>query len=135
MIYLTIIVAICSACLTYFLSLHLKKGPVLASAIITLASGLLMPHFFTEGGTLALVATTASYAAMVSAIKFPKLIEMVAVGAICGLIFTLTQNVFVGVGGRLGSIAAISGFSWFGIKQIMEKFMGENKVPMNILEK
>ena len=86
---------------------------------------MLLPHFFIEGDTLALAATTASYAAMVSTIKFPKLIEMVAIGCICGIVFNLTQDVFVGVGGRLGSIAAIAGFSWFGLKQIIEKFMGK----------
>jgi ABC-type polysaccharide/polyol phosphate export permease len=135
MIYLTMIVAIFSACLTYFLSLHLKKGPTLASAIVTLSSGLLLPYFFTEGATLALVATTASYAAMVSEAKFPKLIEMVGVGAICGLVFSLTHDVFVGVGGRLGSIAAISGLSWLGLKQIIDKFKKQNQVTIDALQK
>ncbi|MBU5428230.1 hypothetical protein KQI41_17695 [Tissierella pigra] len=132
---MVMIISICSACLTYFLGLHLKKGPVLSSAIVTLSSGLLLPHFFIEGDTLALAATTASYAAMVSTIKFPKLIEMVAIGCICGIVFNLTQDVFIGVGGRLGSIAAIAGFSWFGLKQIIEKFMGKNKFTINLLQK
>ena len=45
---------------------------------------------------------------------------MVFVGLICGSVFILASNAYVGVGGRLGTMAAISGFTWLGIKKINE---------------
>lgn len=116
-----IIIAVLATCLTYFICFNLDKGPVLASAIVTLVSGILLPYIFSDGGSLlAAVATCGSYAAMVSKSKFPRLIDMIFVGIICGTVFALTQDVFVGVGGRLGSIAAISGLSWLGVKKVVK---------------
>lgn len=121
-----IVVAIISTCLTYFISIHLKKGPVLASAMVTLASGIILPYIFKDNGVLfAVVATTGSYAAMVSREKFPSVKDMAFVGLLCGTLFLLTQDVFLGVGGRLGSIAAISGLSWLGINKIKRKVIGQ----------
>lgn len=119
-----ILVAVIATSLTYSIIYKLKKGPVIASAIVTLAAGILLPHFFPEKGMLlATVATAGSYASMVSKEKFPKIVDMIFVGVLCGIIFMLTQDVFVGVGGRLGSIAAISCFSWLGIKKIKSKIL------------
>jgi len=115
---LIIVVTVLASCLTYVIIHKLEKGPVLASSIVTLTSGLIFPYFFPEDGTiLATVAATGAYAAMVSKEKFPRIVDMVFVGAICGIMFMLTQEVFPGVGGRLGSIAAISCFTWLGIKK------------------
>lgn len=119
--YKIIMVAIIAACTTYFLSIHLKKGPICASAMVTLISGLLLPTIYKDGSTLAFVATTVSYAAMVSTDKFPKIYEMIGVGIIAGIIFILAEDVFIGVGGKLGSIAAISGLSWVGFKELVRK--------------
>lgn len=118
-----IVVSVLATSLTYSIIFKLQKGPVLASSIITLASGIFLPYFFPEKGVLlATVATTGSYAAMVSREKFPRLMDMIFVGVICGTVFILTQEVFVGVGGRLGSIAAISCFTWLGIKKLKTKY-------------
>lgn len=122
MIFKIIIIAVLATCLTYFITFYLKRGPVLASAIVTLASGIILPYVFPEDGVLlATVATAGSYAAMVSREKFPRLLDMVFVGIICGTVFALTQDVFVGVGGRLGSIAAISCFTWLGVKEFRKR--------------
>lgn len=119
-----LLVAVLATSLTYTIIFKLKKGPVLASALVTLTSGLLLPYVFPEKGVLlTTVATAGSYAAMVSKDKFPRLLDMVFVGLICGLVFILTQEVFVGVGGRLGSIAAISCFTWLGIKKAKNKVL------------
>lgn len=122
MIFIIILVSILSTCITYYINIHLEKGPVLASALVTLLSGIFLPRFFQEIGVLlAVVATTGSYAAMVSREKFPSMIDMVFVGILCGSLFLLTQDVFVGVGGRLGTIAAISGLTWLGINKVKRK--------------
>lgn len=121
---LILLVAVLATSVTYTIIYKLKKGTVLASALVTLTSGIVFPYIFPEKGILlATVATAGSYAAMVSREKFPRLLDMVFVGIICGLVFILTQEVFVGVGGRLGSIAAISCFTWLGIKKIKDKVL------------
>lgn len=126
MSFVIIIVAVLAACITYFISINLEKGPVLASAIVTLASGIILPYICADTGTLlAGVATSGSYAAMVSQEKFPRLRDMVFVGIILGIVFSLTQDVFVGVGGKLGSIAAVAGFTWLGIKKLRRKVKEE----------
>lgn len=117
-----ILVVALATSLTYLIIHKLKKGPVIASAVVTLISGILFPSLLPEEGMLlATVATAGSYAAMVSKEKFSKIVDMIFVGVLCGIIFMLTQDVFVGVGGRLGSIAAISCFSWLGLKKIKDK--------------
>lgn len=122
MTFIILLVGVLSTCITYFISIHLKRGPILASAIVTLASGISFPYIFKDGGLLlAIVATTGSYAAMVTRDKFPHLSDMVFVGLLCGILFLLTQDVFLGVGGRLGSIGAISGLTWLGFNKLKNK--------------
>lgn len=118
---LTIVVAIFATCITYYISINLNKGAVFASSIITITAGIIFPYILPEGGgTLAAVAACGSYAGMVSKEKFPSMMDMVFVGLICGSVFILASNAYVGVGGRLGTMAAISGFTWLGIKKINE---------------
>lgn len=116
-----IISAVAATVLTYYISLNLKRGTVFASGLVTLVAGILFQSGLYEIGV---VAACGSYAAMVSKEKFPNISDMIYVGILCGIIFLLTQSVFVGVGGRLGSIAAISGFAWLGIKNIKKRAIG-----------
>ena len=119
-----IIVSVLASCITYFINIKLNKGGVKASAIVTLFSGIVLPYIFPSVGiTLATVATTSSYAAMVSKEKFSKITDMVFVGAIVSVLFILFQDAFVGVGGRLGTMAAIAGFTWLGIKKTIDKII------------
>lgn len=119
-----IIVSVLASCITYYISINLKKGIVMASAIVTLFSAIILPYIFPNVGvTLATVATTSSYAAMVSKEKFPQIRDMLFVGVIVGILFILFQDVFVGVGGKLGSMAAIAGFAWLGIKKASRKYI------------
>lgn len=103
----------------YWISISLNKGGVLGSAIVTLLSGILFPRFFSEmGHTLALVATAGSYAGMVSKKNVPNILEMAFIGAFVGIIFILSSSAYVGLGGRLGTMAAISCLAWLGLKQV-----------------
>ncbi len=113
-----IITAILAGVATYAISVKLEKGAVFGSAIIVLVSGLFLPHFFEMGTTLAVVATTSSYAGMVAAKNVPNLKEMAVVGFIVGVLFILVQVPYAGVGGKLGVIAAISCLSWIGLKKV-----------------
>lgn len=111
--------AIFGAVGAYWISISLNKGGVLGSAIITLLSGIIFPHFVPGlGPTLASVATSASYAGMISKKNVPNLWEMVFVGCFVGIIFILSSSAYVGFGGKLGTIGAISCFAWLGLKQV-----------------
>lgn len=113
-----IITAILAGIATYGISVKLEKGAVFGSAIVVLVSGLFLPHFFEMGTTLAVVATTSSYAGMVAGKNVPNFKEMAAVGLITGLLFILAEPVYQGVGGKLGVMAAIACLSWIGVKQV-----------------
>lgn len=121
-----VIIAVLAGMATYVISVKLEKGAVFGSAIVVLLSGLFLPHFFETGATLAVVATTSSYAGMVAAKNVPNLKEMAAVGLIVGILFILAEPVYLGVGGKLGVIAALSCLSWIGIKKVL-KMMSKEK--------
>lgn len=122
MILLTIFVSVVSALLTYYISFNLNRGTVFASALVTLSGGILFRFFTAEWAMgMGAVVACASYAAMVSQQMFPKIKSMIYVGIVCGIIFALANDVFVGVGGKLGVIAAVSGFTVVGARELKEK--------------
>lgn len=125
-----ILVAICAGTATYSISYLLNKGPVFASALVTLISGIFLPYFLPENGpTLMAVAACASYAGQASNKNVPNLREMIMVSLITGALFIIFSTSYVGIGGRLGSIAAISCFTWMGIKKVFKNDnLQDNKI-------
>lgn len=117
-----LVVAIIAGVITYIIANILNKGAVFASAIVTLVSGIIFPHFFPSmGNTLMVVAACASYAGMVSVKNVPRIWGMIIVSSITGILFIIASTAYVGVGGRLGTIAAISCFTWLGFKKVFLK--------------
>lgn len=120
-----LIVSIIAGISTYIVSNILKRGAVIASAIIVLVSGLILPYFFPMNGSLlATAAACASYAGMISIENALNLLEMALISLLTGILFIAAESAYVGVGGRLGTIAAISCFAWLGFKKV---FVGSNK--------
>ncbi|MDO5649153.1 MAG: hypothetical protein Q4G11_00990 [Gallicola sp.] len=116
-----LMVCVISGLLTYTASNIIKRGGVIASAIITLAAGLVMPHFFPESGNLlATAAACASYAGMISVENALNIAEMAIISLMTGILFIAAGGAYVGIGGRLGTIAAISCFAWLGFKKIFD---------------
>lgn len=114
-----LIISTAAGLITYLASNMLKRGPVIASAIITLTAGLLLPHFFPEhGSTVAAAAAAASYAGMISIENALNVFEMAGISIMCGILFIAANHAYVGIGGRLGTIAAIACFAWLGFKRI-----------------
>ena len=114
-----IVVAIIAGIVTYAIANILNKGAVFASAVVTLISGIIFPYFFPiMGNTLMVVAACASYAGMVAVKNVPKLWEMIMVSTIAGTLFIITSTTYAGVGGRLGTIAALSCLAWIGFKRV-----------------
>ncbi len=117
-----VLVAVVAAVAAYSISIEMGKGGVFGSAVVTLIAGVLFRYLETEGiitiTGLAVVATTAGYAGMAAQKNIANVKEMAIVGLITGILYIAGANAFVGVGGRLGTIAAISCFSWVGFKSI-----------------
>lgn len=118
-----LIISIAAGIATYIVSNILKRGSVIASAIITLISGLMLPYFFPGmGGVLATAAACSSYAGMISLENALNLLEMAIISLMTGILFIAARSAYIGIGGRLGTIAAISCFAWLGFKKVFASF-------------
>lgn len=111
-------VAVGAGIATYIVANRLKRGAVIASALITLVAGLFFPYFFpTLGTTLAGAAACASYAGMISVENAFHPLEMAIISLMAGILFIAASNAYPGIGGRLGTIAAIACFAYLGFKK------------------
>ena len=126
--------------LTYTINVKLKKGGVFGSALIVMVSGLLYKfyleqHFPGIVATFPAVATTASYAGMVSEKYVKNIWQMGIVGLIAGTLFFAGSTAFSdnseawfrGVGGTLGTIAAIACFAFISINKLYTRYV----IPKN----
>lgn len=104
---------------TYIVSNILQRGAVIASAIVTLTSGIMLPYFFPViGSTLTTAAACASYAGMISVENALNLWEMAVISLMTGILFIAASSAYIGIGGKFGTIAAISCFAWLGFKKV-----------------
>ena len=114
-----LIISVVAGVSTYIVSHILNRGAVIASAIITLISGLMLPYFFPlMGSVLATAAACSSYAGMISLENALNLFEMSVISLMTGILFIAAKSAYPGIGGRLGTIAAISCFAWLGFKKV-----------------
>lgn len=117
--FIILIISVVAGMATYIVSNILKRGAVIASAIITLVSGLMLPYFFPlMGGVLATAAACSSYAGMISLENALNLLEMAIISLMTGILFIAARSAYIGIGGRLGTIAAIACFAWLGFKKV-----------------
>lgn len=100
---------------------HLQRGPVLASAVVSLTAGLLLPALFENGATLAAVAACASYVGMSANIRLRSALDISVALLLAAVLFVVAADIFVGVGGKLGTIAAVSVMAVWGATQILER--------------
>jgi hypothetical protein len=113
-----VLYATIAAVLTYWLSVSLKWGPVLASAVVGLAGGLLLPLLHPiSGGMLAVVVFCASFTGMSSPERLPGIGLMTLAGLFTGIIFLYSMPIFGGAGGKLGTIAFGSSLAVWGYRQ------------------
>lgn len=83
----------------------------------SLLAGLFLPVVFAQSGyTLAMAAACVSYAAMAAKARISDFQEMTLCSVLVAILFTLSPQGLVGVGGRLGTIAAIAVVIVWGIK-------------------
>ncbi len=116
---LILTISVIAGIATYIVSHILKRGAVIASAIITLVAGLMLPYFFPlMGGVLATAAACSSYAGMISLENALNPLEMAVISLMTGILFILASSAYPGIGGRLGTIAAIACFAWLAFKKV-----------------
>jgi len=121
-ILLIIVCAVVATAITYWLNVVLGHGPVMASGIVGIAAGLILPALYPEiGGTLAVMAMCASFAGMSSSAHFPRWTMMLVVGLIAGLIFVNSMPLLGGAGGKLGTIAFASVLAVRGYYDLVER--------------
>ncbi|HBG10499.1 MAG: hypothetical protein ACOX46_10590 [Limnochordia bacterium] len=92
----------------FWLRQNTKLSVVEVSALLALTAGLVLPPLFTEGALFALTCTAVSYAAMCSGERCCSYKDMLTISGVCSLVIYFGQSVLTGIGGRLGTSAAIS---------------------------
>lgn len=97
-----ILTAVLGTVLTYFLSVTLELGPMVASGLVGLLASLFLPT------DLAIVAYTAAFAGMSAGFVLLNYYMVSLTGLLVGVIFIITQPIYQGFGGKLGTIAACS---------------------------
>lgn len=85
-----------------------KLSMVAVSASLTLIAALALPRLFHDGYLYALICTAVSYVTMSSAQRLERLWETLTVSCICALVVYFGQDILLGIGGRLGTFAAVS---------------------------
>lgn len=105
-VWLIVAHAVVATVITYWVNVGLGRGPVIASGLVGIVGGLILPPVYPEiGETLAVMVICASFAGMSSAQRFPSYAMMFAVGFVAGIIFVYSMPLAGGAGGKLGTIA------------------------------
>lgn len=78
------------------------------SSVLTLGAGIILPWISSQGYVMALVCTSVSYVVMSDQKRLTNQSDLIMTSSICSLLVYYGQNLLVGVGGRLGTFAAIS---------------------------
>lgn len=100
-----VVAAALAAVATFLVSVRLDHGPVVGSAVVGLAAGVVCPPLFAAGDAVAAVAFCASFAGMATPERIPGPGAMLLAGGTAGVAFVGAAPHFVGFGGKLGTIA------------------------------
>ncbi|TVQ37122.1 MAG: hypothetical protein EA384_12725 [Spirochaetaceae bacterium] len=117
--WLLLVYCIAGAAVTFILSVWFGQGAVMASGMVGLAAGLLLPalHGPALGGTLAVGVYSASFAGMSGTNRFEKAYWLAIGGVMVTLAFMYSAPFMGGGGGKLGTIAF---GSMIGVRGLME---------------
>ncbi len=122
---LIMISAIIATALTFYLNCYRGNGPVLASGVVGLAGGLILPVLFPQhGDVLAVVTICASFTGMSSEGRCPAFWHILVAGFFTGVLFIFSTPMMGGAGGKLGTIAFASVLSIFGFTHFFQQVYG-----------
>ncbi len=101
-----LITSVIASVVTYFVNVKMGKGAIIASGLIGLVGGLVLPAAFpATGATLATVCICASFAGMSSKARIANEGLMAVAGVLVGLVFMYSSPYLGGAGGKLGTTA------------------------------
>jgi hypothetical protein len=112
------LIALIATPLTFYFNINSQHGPVVASAVVGLVGGLILPALFPETGqTLAVVMICASFTGMSSGNRCQNFWQILLSGLATGIIFIFSAPLLGGAGGKLGTIAfgsvlSVCGYTW-----------------------
>jgi len=110
--------------LTYYLNISRQHGPVMASAIIGLLGGLLLPIILPESGEfLAVVVICASFIGMTLQSRCISFWKMATAGLVMGIVIIYATPLLGGAGGKLGSIALIAILAICGYHSLFKRLL------------
>jgi hypothetical protein len=123
------VISLIATPLTFYLSQLHGNGPVLASGVVGLISGLVLHVIYPEMGTnLAVVAICASFAGMSSRERLPNFWMVLTVAVFTGVVCIFSTPHLGGAGGKLGTIAFGSVLAVVGFRRL---FSGVKKSTAN----
>lgn len=123
-----VIYSLIAVAATYYLNNTRKHGAVIASSVVGLLAGVLLPAIHPElGKGLAVMAICASFAGMSNTKRFPTIVSILFVGLSAALVYMFSSPFIGGTGGKLGTIAFGSGMAIRGLMDLIAKFQGSKK--------
>ena len=124
---LIILIAMIASPLTFYLNCTKNNGPVMASAVVGLIGGLILPIVFPQyGNTLAVVAICASFAGMTNAKRCRTFWHIIIAGLFTGIVFVFSAPLLGGAGGKLGTIAFGAILSTYGYVRLIQQLSGKD---------
>jgi hypothetical protein len=100
---------------TYFINARYKIGVVVASALLGLTFGLILPNVFDNGNSLAVALFCGTFIGMSTTTKLTTRVSVAIASMIGTIVFLYTTPYFAGLGGKLGLIAFGSSITTAGI--------------------
>lgn len=129
-IILVFIFSVLTTPLTHYLNIKRDHGPVMASAVIGLMAGILLPRFFAENGSFyAIVVICASFIGMTVKPVCSNFWQITLSGVIMAIVFVYATPLLNGAGGKLGAIAFIAVLSICGFRKLAEVIISESSRP------
>lgn len=124
MVFKIFVMVILGGVSTFYINHKLKKGPVFASAIVTFFSGIVLPFLFKDSGlTMAAATAAGSYIGMSGKEQIQNSMEIIVASIFLSTLFVISNDVFIGIGGKLGTMACISVMALYGIKTLSSNIM------------
>jgi hypothetical protein len=97
----TFLCAFVGVTLTWFINHKIGYGPIVASGIVGLIASVLLP------GKLAAATYTASFVGMSSISVIPTFTGAILGGIVAGVVILATEEIYVRIGGKGGTTAAL----------------------------
>lgn len=116
---------ILGAVVTYHINKINKTGTILASSIVGLLAGLILPPLYGPiGSSYAVAAFCGSFVGMTVINRLTNEFYLFTASLFGGVIFVYSQVNFAGLGGKLGTTAFSSVIAWWGLMYLYDMISG-----------